>query len=145
MHNYKSYMHMQHEYFDMPICQDEVMSVISNMKSGTVCQLKFLNVLIFLPTCNVLVALFNKIIDSGNLSQDWYTALIVPIFKSGSRSLTDNYRRISLLTSIYKLLLRSLQKGQKHIVNKTMYCLSVNLTFEEIVDQLILCLFCHLY
>ena len=30
----ESYMYMQHEYFDMPICQDEVMSVISNMKSG---------------------------------------------------------------------------------------------------------------
>ena len=98
---------MQHEFFDMPICQDEVMSVISNMKSGTSPGIDGMPVEILkcfnLPTCNVLAALFNKIIDSGDLPQDWYTALIVPIFKSGSRSLTDNYRGISLLSSIYKL------------------------------------------
>ena len=32
----ESYVYMQHEYFDMPICQDEVMSVISNMKKWNI-------------------------------------------------------------------------------------------------------------
>ena len=120
----------------MPICQDEVMSVISNMKSGTSPGIDGMPVEILkcfnLPTCNVLAALFNKIIDSGDLPQDWYTALIVPIFKSGSRSLTIYYDHCKKDRNII-------------IMKKTMYCLNVSLALKVIVDQLILCLFCHLY
>ena len=50
----ESYMHMQHEHFDMPICQYKVMSVVSNRRVEhplelMICHLKFLKVLIFLP------------------------------------------------------------------------------------------------
>ena len=53
-----------------------------------------------------LYHLFNTSISSGSIPSQWRTHLITPIFKSGDRSSVSNYRPISLLPIISKVLER---------------------------------------
>ena len=48
--------------------------------------------------------LFNRILDTGELPEDWLTGLIIPIYKNkGSRDDANNYRGITLLSCLGKL------------------------------------------
>lgn len=53
-----------------------------------------------------LAYIFNQSMESGAFPTAWKIAVVVPIHKSGSRSDPSNYRPISLLGSISKLLER---------------------------------------
>ena len=52
----------------------------------------------------ILQVIFNQSLTSGNLSDDWLTANIMPIFKKGNRSSPLNYRPISLTAVCCKIL-----------------------------------------
>ena len=47
--------------------------------------------------------LFNIVFESGKIPQKWNTGLIVPIFKSGSKLDTSNYRGIAISSCLGKL------------------------------------------
>lgn len=51
-----------------------------------------------------LCALFSQSLSTGTLPQDWLSAKVVPLFKSGERSSPLNYRPISLTSTICKLM-----------------------------------------
>lgn len=61
-----------------------------------------------------LTTIFNQSIESGIFPSKWKTARITPVFKSGDHSDADNYRPISILPIISKLLERHIHK---HIYN----------------------------
>jgi hypothetical protein len=50
--------------------------------------------------------LFNKSLDEGVLPEEWKLANIVPVHKKGERESTENYRPISLLPIVSKVLER---------------------------------------
>lgn len=52
----------------------------------------------------ILSAIFSQSLSSGFVPSDWRLAKVVPIFKSGDRSLPLNYRPISLTSTVCKLL-----------------------------------------
>ena len=54
------------------------------------------------PLCH----LFNISLSNGSVPQEWKTHIIIPIHKSNDRSLVNNYRPISLLSNISKVLER---------------------------------------
>ena len=56
--------------------------------------------------CEPLSELFNKSLSAGTVPDDWKISSITPIHKGGDASLTNNYRPISLLSLISKLLER---------------------------------------
>ena len=56
----------------------------------------------------LLCQLFNKILDEGVFPDSWCEALIVPVHKSGSADDPSNYRGISLLSCISKVLTKIL-------------------------------------
>ena len=56
--------------------------------------------------CSPIHNLFCVSLSTGKLPAEWRTHLITPIFKSGDRSLVKNYRPISLLCTISKVLER---------------------------------------
>ena len=58
-----------------------------------------------------LCELFNMSISSGVISQEWKMSNVIPIHKSGGKTEANNYRPISLLCIISKVL-------QKHILTK---------------------------
>ena len=48
--------------------------------------------------------LFDKSLTQGQLPSDWKDAIVVPIFKKGRRDMTQNYRPVSLICVICKIL-----------------------------------------
>jgi hypothetical protein len=51
--------------------------------------------------------LFNKSLKQGTVPQDWKVANVVPVHKKGDKEYTENYRPISLLPIISKVLVYS--------------------------------------
>ena len=49
-----------------------------------------------------LVRIFEISINNGTVPRDWKDAIVVPIYKSGSRSETKNYRPVSLTSVVCK-------------------------------------------
>lgn len=56
--------------------------------------------------CSPLATLFNKSLDVGKVPTDWKVSNITPIFKAGDITLASNYRPISLLSLVSKILER---------------------------------------
>ena len=55
-----------------------------------------------------ITSLFNKIIRSENIPQQWYKSSIVLLHKKGNRDDLNNYRPISLMSIIYKVFMKIL-------------------------------------
>ena len=53
----------------------------------------------------VLLKLFNLILETGEIPSSFRKALIVVLFKKDDRSECKNYRPISLLSHVYKLFM----------------------------------------
>ena len=84
-----------------------------------------------------LTMLFNKSLRLGIFPEDWKLANIVPIFKEGKRDLVENYRPISLLPVISKVLERCVLAGLRnytsHFISREQHGL---LTGRSYVTQL---------
>ena len=52
----------------------------------------------------ILVNIFNKIFDSGEFPEEWALGIIVILFKGSERDDLNNYRGITLLSVVGKLL-----------------------------------------
>ena len=50
-----------------------------------------------------LLELFNQIIDKNQMPQEWETGMVINTLKKGTKSKCENYRRITLLPTAYKL------------------------------------------
>jgi len=51
-----------------------------------------------------IAMIFRKSVDIGRVPQDWRTANITPLFKTGKRSQAENYRPVSLTSQICKIV-----------------------------------------
>ena len=58
--------------------------------------------------CNKICALFNIVFESGNFPSAWSSGTIVPVHKKGSINCVENYRGITLLSTLGKLFTRVL-------------------------------------
>ena len=54
--------------------------------------------------CHSLAWLFKRSLDLGKLPLQWKTSKIIPIYKKGPRDSPDDYRPISLLPAVAKIL-----------------------------------------
>ena len=64
-----------------------------------------------------LKIIFNNILKSKNIPKEWKEAKIIILHKKGDRKDIKNYRPISLLSHIYKLFTRALQKRLESILD----------------------------
>jgi hypothetical protein len=55
-----------------------------------------------------LTKIFNKSIVLGQFPSEWKAARVIPVFKKGQRTMLDNYRPISILPVVSKLIERIL-------------------------------------
>ncbi|KAL7078095.1 hypothetical protein ACQ4LE_002561, partial [Meloidogyne hapla] len=56
----------------------------------------------------VISDLFRLILDEGEIPEIWQKSIIIPLFKKGDRTLADNYRPISLTSTICRVFERLL-------------------------------------
>ena len=65
-----------------------------------------------------LCAIFNNSLSSGRIPREWKSADITPVHKKESKEPADNYRPISLLPMVSKVLERCVFKAMyNHIKN----------------------------
>jgi len=94
------------DQLDRPILEDEVRKSIKKLKRGKSGGLDGVvpemikdagdGIVVF------LTALFNEVFRSGEYPEVWSKAIIVPIHKKGDTNAADNYRGISLLSTLGK-------------------------------------------
>lgn len=99
------------EYFE-PVTEKELTELVKNIdttKSSNVINIenKFLK-LCLLSTIPQICFLFNLIFKSAIIPPSWKFATIVPLFKEGNKTDISNYRPISLLSQLAKLLEKSI-------------------------------------
>ena len=58
---------------------------------------------------DVLAEIMNRSLKTGEIPRDWKDAIIVPLFKKGSRSEASNYRPVSLTCIICKVMEKIIQ------------------------------------
>jgi hypothetical protein len=56
-----------------------------------------------------IVELFNNIVDKSQIPQECKTGIVINIHKKGSKSKCENYRRITLLPTAYKLFTNTIK------------------------------------
>ena len=109
--------HMNEMYInelDRPISKEEVRQSVRNLKLGkapgldNVCDEYLKNTEASITPFFTL--LFNKIYDSSCFPSDWCKSIIIPLFKRGHETDSDNYRGISLLSVVSKVFTAILHK-----------------------------------
>ena len=102
------------DVLDSPITEEEIMRAVEHLKvnkapgtDGILAEMIKTSLPQILP---FLVALFNRIFDTGEYPTAWTGAIIIPIHKSGNKNDPDNYRGVSLLSILGKVF--------AHILNK---------------------------
>jgi len=99
--------------------------------------------------CVPLYLLFRKSLNDGMVPDDWRSANVSPLYKSGSRTNVENYRPVSLTSQIYNIfeslirdvLVNHLEFNQaivdsQHGFRKGRSCLKKLLSFLEQVTSL---------
>ena len=87
---------------------DEIKTMINKLKSGKAAGIdkiiaELLKNLDY-DTMIILVNIFNKIFDSGEFPEEWALGIIVILFKGRERDDLNNYRGITLLSIVGKLI-----------------------------------------
>ena len=68
---------------------------------------------------DVFCKLFNRVLDSGSIPEEWMKGLILPIYKGkGNRDSCDNYRGITLLSCMGKLFTSILNRRLTSFLEK---------------------------
>ena len=62
----------------------------------------------------ILTLIFQCSMQQGSMPDEWKTANIIPIFKKGDRTITDDYRPVSLTSICSKIL--------EHIIYSSIFC-----------------------
>jgi hypothetical protein len=114
---------VQHDLQFGQMSQAEFINIVSSMQSKnssdingiSTKMLKFVKYELATP----LVHLFNRSLSTGILPSKLKTSRTVPIFKAGNKNLCDNYRPISLLSTLSKIL-------EKYVANKLVNHLETN-------------------
>ncbi|CAB4007916.1 Hypothetical predicted protein [Paramuricea clavata] len=65
-----------------------------------------------------LTEIFNMSIDSDQFPSDWKAARVIPLFKKGQRSMLGNYRPISILPVVSKLMERIMYDQMYEYLNQ---------------------------
>ena len=76
----------------------------------------------------MLTCLFNQSLTTGEITQDWKKAYVIPIHKKGSESDPKNYRPVSLTSIVCKTMEHILPSQIMHHIESQETQFSVKLT-----------------
>ena len=99
---------LQNSFIIEPTNSDEVLSVIKQFKNGKATGPNSLNTILMKKCakeiCEPLALLFNMSSSNGIFPESLKLANIIPIHKKDDKTLVNNYRTISLIFNIYKIM-----------------------------------------
>ena len=133
--------------FMTPTCKEEIVKLISNLpqkkSSGHDNIDNILLKEIKHEISNILSDIFNRSIIAGEFPSRMKLAEVVPLFKSKDKQLTENYRPISLLITISKILEKIIYKRtygflhQTHQLYNSQYGFRTNHSCENAISELL--------
>ena len=93
---------------NQPFTENEIRSFVKTLKNNKAAGIDGILNEFIKHTIDLLIPLylklFNKILDTGDIPEDWLAGLIIPIYKNkGSKDDANNYRGITLLSCLGKL------------------------------------------
>ena len=95
---------------DIEITESEVLTILSSLDGNKAPGIDNISPLVYkccaLSLLKPICHLFAVSLSSGNIPSQWRTHWITPIYKCGDKSLVNNYRPISLLCILSKVLER---------------------------------------
>ena len=95
---------------DIEITESEVLTILSSLDGNKTPGIDNISPIVYkccaLSLLKPICHLFAVSLSSGNIPSQWRTHWITPIYKSGDKSLVSNYRPISLLCILLKVLER---------------------------------------
>lgn len=103
---------MEYEELNNPFECEEIRKAINELKSGKAAGHDLLINELYIHACEsmapMLTCLFNNVFSSGLFPRQWVDGIIIPLHKKGCTSHVDNYRGITLLSTLGKLFTRVL-------------------------------------
>ena len=109
------------ENLNEKISDDEIIKAAKAMKNNKACGIDSItneyikhSLPALLPLLNKL---FNMVLDTGIIPDDWVTGIIVPLHKTGDKKDPSNYRGITLLSCLGKLFTSILNSRLSQLVN----------------------------
>jgi hypothetical protein len=130
---------------EVDVCRvSHILGKLNNKKKGGVDQIpafiyKILEPLILSPLTHII----NLSISKSVFPDVWKKALVIPIFKGGDPSLPGNYRPISLLPALSKILEKILASQiqehleQNKLINNRQFGFRAGCSTEQLIFQLI--------
>ena len=110
--HFKGELQVMFSELDLPITVEEILKAISELSNGKASgNDRFLNEFFINgkeTLCPYFHILFNKIFLSGYFPESWSAGEIIPLHKKGDKNNVDNYRGITLLSTLGKLFSRIL-------------------------------------
>jgi len=95
---------------DIRFSDTDVLYLLTSLDTSKTCGIDNLSPKIFkfcaLPLLQVICHLFQTSISFSNIPLDWRTHRVIPVYKSRNKCLVSNYRPISLLCILSKVLER---------------------------------------
>ena len=127
---------------DITLSEEEIVAVIKNLDTNKAQGPDNIPARLLKETATEiapsLCALFNKSLRVGVLPSDWKIANVVPVHKHGEKTYVENYRPISLLCLILKVLERCIFNNIKyHIYEQLNPCQHGFMPGKSCVTQLI--------
>ena len=121
-------INLDNSNLNSPFTIEELRKGIKSLKNGKASRHdKIVNEVIKASNDMMLLAyvkLFNIILDTGHIPDNWTIGIIKPIFKSkGSKNDTDNYRGITLLNCLGKLFTATLNTRLTNFLEDNMLLL----------------------
>ena len=110
------------EDINVDFTTDEIKTLICKLKNGKACGIDHIRNE-FLKNCpdtvvNLVVRLFNIVLTSGIIPEEWCIGTIIPIYKKkGSPKSPDNYRGITLLSCVGKLFTSVINNRLTEFIN----------------------------
>ena len=131
---------------DKVITVSKIKKVISNMKNGKAAGIdKIVPELIKaldVSTLEIIVHILNSILDSGIFPEEWTVGVIVILYKDGEKSDLNNYRGITLLSMLGKILVGVLNNRLSEFVAQADILLENQCGFRkgyQTSDHILLC------
>ena len=102
------------EELDRPISVDEILVALKKAKDGRAAGLDRIPCEFYknsnMEFLNEITKLFNKLYDNQIIDPSFETSIVFPIYKKGDSSIVSNYRGVSFMNAIAKLLMSVLNE-----------------------------------
>ena len=116
-----------------PVSEEDVIKIINNLKRKSSCGFDEISVKLIKfaknELCKPITVIVNQCLETGIFPDKLKIAKVIPLFKKGDPEQIDNYRPISILPAISKIIEKTISISYMSISIQTTYFTKANTVF----------------